>query len=341
MMNEDASDPVDRDDELTQLLARAGPRTRPRREAETAAYETLRTEWLALTARRRRRRVAVGVAAAAAAAVLVLSVIVGSNVLRVPGDAALGAPVATIERIEGSQVYWRDELSGVKPITGEADVARAGQSVSTGAQSRAALSWHGGGSVRLDENTRLELVSERAARLIAGSLYFDSAADPSALPRTTAVAIATPAGEVVHVGTQFMVQVEGVEVVLSVREGQVRVSGDGFEITVDSGEQLDLDASGVRAQRSIQSHATSWNWAQEIAPQPSMDGRTALEILSWVARETGRRIVYDSTATEAATRTAIVRGLERRSPTGILAILPVVTDLEVEIRDDVIVVSAR
>ena len=337
MMNDDASDPVDRDDELARLLANTGPRARPRREAETAAYETLRAEWLELTARRRRRRVAVG----AAAAVLLLGVIVGSGVLRAPGDAVLGAPFATIERIEGSQVSWRDESSGVKPITGEADVVRAGQSLSTGAESRAALSWHGGGSLRLDENTRLELVSERAVRLTAGGLYFDSAADRAASPQAAVLAIETPAGEVVHVGTQFMVSVEGAEVVLSVREGQVKVSGDGFEVTVDSGERLDIDSRGVRAQRSIESYDASWNWAQEIAPQPSMDGRTALEILSWVARETGRRVVYDSTATEASTGAAIVRGLDRRSPTGILAILPVVTDLDVEIRDDVIVVSSR
>lgn len=337
MMNEDASDPVDRDDELARLLAHAGPRARPRREAETAAYETLRAEWLELTARRRRRRVAVG---AAAAAVLLLGVIVGAGVLRAPGDAVLGAPLATIERIEGSQVSWRDESSGVKPITGETDVVRAGQSLSTGAESRAALSWHSGGSMRLDENTRLELVSERAVRLIAGALYFDSA-NRAASPQAAVLAIETPAGEVVHVGTQFMVSVEGAEVVLSVREGRVNVSGDGFEVTVDSGERLDIDSRGVRAQRSIESYDASWNWAQEIAPQPSMDGRTALEILSWVARETGRRVVYDSTSTEASTRAAIVRGLDRRSPTGILAILPVVTDLDVEIRDDVIVVSKR
>jgi ferric-dicitrate binding protein FerR (iron transport regulator) len=341
-MNDDAGRPVEHDDELARLLAHASPRARPRREAQTAAYETLRAEWLELTARRRRGRIAFGVAAAA----LLIGVAVVLGTLRAPVDAVLAAPLATIERIEGSQVSWRDEHSTARTITGEADIVRVGQSLSTGAESRAALSWRDGGSLRLDENTRVDLVSERSVRLVTGDLYFDSAAEQPAPGRTAAVPIEklgveTPAGRIVHVGTQFMLSVDAGEVVLSVREGQVRLSGDGFEITVNSGEQLDIDANGVRARRSIESYDTSWNWAQEIAPQPNMDGRTERDILSWVARETGRRIVYDSPATEASTRVSIVRGLDKRSPTNLLAILPVITDLDVEIRDDVIVVSAR
>ena len=50
-----------------------------------------------------------------------------------------------------------------------------------------------------------------------------------------------------HIGTQFMVTVAGGEVVLSVREGQVKVTGDGFELVVDSSEELDLRADGTRA----------------------------------------------------------------------------------------------
>ena len=49
-----------------------------------------------------------------------------------------------------------------------------------------------------------------------------------------ALAVQTPAGEVVHIGTQFMVTVASDEVVLSVREGQVKVTGDGFELVVDT-----------------------------------------------------------------------------------------------------------
>jgi ferric-dicitrate binding protein FerR (iron transport regulator) len=341
-MKDDAGRPAEHDDELAQLLAHASPRTRPRREAQTAAYDTLRAEWLELTARRRRRRIVFGAAAAA----LLIGVAIGLGMLRAPGDAVLAAPLATIERIEGSQVSWRDEHATARTITGEADIVRVSQSLSTGADSRAALSWRGGGSLRLDENTRVDFVSERSVRLVAGALYFDSAADQPASGRADGVAtpelgVETPAGEITHVGTQFMLSVDAGEVVLSVREGQVRLSGDGFEITLDSGEQLDIDANGARVQQPIESYDTSWNWAQEIAPQPNMDGRTERDILAWVARETGRRIVYDSAATEASTQVSIVRGLDKRSPTNMLAILPVITDLDVEIRDDVIVVSAR
>ena len=138
-----------------------------------------------------------------------------------------------------------------------------------------------------------------------------------------------------------MLDVRGDGLVLSVREGQVKVTGDDFELTVDAGEQLDIDIAGLTARRSIESYADAWKWAEDLAPRAAMDGRTAREILAWIARETGRRIVYDSAATETATRAAVVRGLNDRSPDDSLAVLPLLTDLDFEIREGTIVVSSQ
>ncbi len=232
----------------------------------------------------------------------------------------------------------RDENSPGQRIAQDDAALFVGQRLSTGADSRVALAWHSGGSLRVNEHTRVELVSQRSVRLVAGSLYFDSAASAGA---AGALSIQTPAGEVLHTGTQFMLDVRGDGLVLSVREGQVKVTGDDFELTVDAGEQLDIDIAGLTARRSIESYADAWKWAEDLAPRAAMDGRTAREILAWIARETGRRIVYDSAATETATHAAVVRGLNDRSPDDSLAVLPLLTDLDFEIREGTIVVSSQ
>jgi hypothetical protein len=138
-----------------------------------------------------------------------------------------------------------------------------------------------------------------------------------------------------------MLNVRGDDVVLSVREGQIRVTGDDFEFTVDSGEQFAIDPAGVRERRAVSGYDAAWDWAESVAPEQSIDGRSALDILVWAARETGRRLEHDSAATEAATRATIVRGVDRRTPGEVLTLLPLLTDLDVEVGDQAVIVSVR
>ena len=155
-----------------------------------------------------------------------------------------------------------------------------------------------------------------------------------------ALAVQTPAGEVVHIGTQFMVTVAGDEVVLSVREGQVKVTGDGFELVVDTNEELDLRGDGTREVTAIDGHGERWAWAAEVAPQIELDGRTTFDVVAWAARETGRRVVYaTSTARDASPRRSCYAASIGAVPSGILTLLPDLTGLAYEIRDDTIVVS--
>ena len=200
------------------------------------------------------------------------------------------AALATIELVDGGDATWRDDRSQVQPLGARREFVE-GERLATGADTRVALRWHDGGSLRLDSSSRLELVSADAVRLTAGSLYFDSVggAEGVAAP---ALAVQTPAGEVVHIGTQFMVTVAGDEVVLSVREGQVKVTGDGFELVVDTNEELDLRADGTREVTAIDGHGERWAWAADVAPQIELDGRTTFDVVAWAARETGRRVVY-------------------------------------------------
>jgi ferric-dicitrate binding protein FerR (iron transport regulator) len=326
--------PDDTDEEVGRLLGHATPRLRPHHAAEEAAYDALHAEWQELTRRRRRRRDLAGIGVAAA---LLAGVAIGFALLQ-SSDNVRAAAVATIARVEGSQVTLRDENSLGQRIARDVGALFVGQRLSTGAGSRIALAWHSGGSLRINEHTRVELVSEHSVRLLGGSLYFDSSTSGG---EAAALSIQTPAGEVLHTGTQFMLDVRGEELVLSVREGQVKVTGDDFELTVEAGEQLDIGITGPAGRRPIQSYAGAWKWAENLAPLVALDGRTAREIVGWAARETGRSIVYDSAATEAATRATVVRGLDERSPSDTLAVLPLLTDLDFKIHEGTIVISSR
>ena len=128
---------------------------------------------------------------------------------------------------------------------------------------------------------------------------------------------------------------------LSVREGQVKVTGDGFELVIDANEELDLRADGTRDVTAIDGHGDRWAWAADVAPQIELDGRTTFDVIAWAARETGRRVVYESPTAESSARDACpTRHRSARSPNSILTLLPYLTGLAYEIRDEAIVVSA-
>ena len=321
-------------DDVAALLGRITARERPSDAAEAAAFTALHAQWRRRTASRRWKR-ALGFAGSAAASLVIAAL--GYVLLQALAPPA-AATLATIELVEGADVSWRDDRSQVRPLGARREFIE-GERLATGPDSRVALRWHSGGSLRLDASSRLELVSADAIRLTAGRLYFDSAAPGTHDEASPTLAVQTPAGEVVHVGTQFMVTVAGDEVVLSVREGQVKVTGDGFELVVIEDEELGLRSDGTRDVTPIDGHDARWSWAADIAPQLELDGRTAHEIVLWAARETGRRVVYESPQAELRAR-AVLRGVDRRSPDSALALLPHMTDLEYELRDDAVVVSA-
>jgi hypothetical protein len=172
-MNDESRHARDRDGEFTAVFGHAAPRPRARAEAELAAFEHLHAQWRDLVARRRRRKIYVlGTAAAA----VLIAIAIGFGVSRESAYVPLGESVAVIERRAGAELSWRAEGARQQPIAGDATALRVGQHLSTGRDSRVALGWHAGGSLRLDENSEIELVSAHSVRLVAGSVYFDSAA---------------------------------------------------------------------------------------------------------------------------------------------------------------------
>ena len=164
----------DGDPELGQLFGHATPRMKPRPAAEKAAYDALQAEWRELARRGRRRRDLAGIGVAAA---LLAAVAIGFATLRNP-DSVAGGAVATIARVEGhAGDFARRELARPAHRAGRSCLVRRPTAVD-----RRRLA----GRARVAQRRiaapqrahRVELVSQRSVRLVAGSLYFDSAASP-------------------------------------------------------------------------------------------------------------------------------------------------------------------
>ena len=80
--------------------------------------------------------------------------------------------VGTIEKSVGP-VYVLGEQSELRE-TGDLSNVVAGQTIVTGDGAGLALAWGRGGSIRVDEHTRVQFTDDQAIFLESGRVYFDS-----------------------------------------------------------------------------------------------------------------------------------------------------------------------
>jgi ferric-dicitrate binding protein FerR (iron transport regulator) len=163
-----------------------------------------------------------------------------------------------------------------------------GVTVSTG-KGRAAFLLGGSLSLRVDRDTQLEFVSEDRVRLAKGSVYVDS----GGINATSGLRIETPAGEVRHLGTQFLVSVEGAATRIRVRVGRVELARPGAPAQdVAAGDGLEVDGARLRLLQGLASHGAEWEWATATAPAFDIENRPLSEFLAWVSREHGWQLAY-------------------------------------------------
>lgn len=290
-------------DALEDLLRYAEPRPVPAPEELAAARNVLKEEWLDVTGRRNRRRRNLGFAVAA---MLVVGVFAVLSVLRVPTVDFV--QVATIEKSVGP-VYLLGESAELQP-TDELIKVMSGQTIVTGEGAGLALAWGRGGSVRIDQDSRIRFASERELFLEDGRVYFDSspaliagidAGDP---PEFTVV---TAFGEIQHVGTQYMTAVEVDRLVVSVREGRVSIDGTHHEQTITAGQQATFAGQQRPSVLSIGHSGQAWDWVWRTTPAADVDGKTLHEFLVWVSREMGLELRFEGGARNVA-HEAILKG---------------------------------
>ena len=277
------------------LLGHASPRPAPSTADTDGARTAVRAEWLNITHKRRRQRRIVTFAAAASI-FLALAIVV--NLTSMPVVSAV--PVASIDKSIGS-IYVLGEQSRLQ-ATGNLSSIAAGQTIVTGEDSGLGLMWGGGGSLRIDANSRISFVSVNAIELAKGRVYFDS------MDTDVALEIKTAFGSVRHLGTQYIASIDKQALRVSVRDGRVSVDGLYYDEIAEEREQLTLSGSARPEVLSILPYGDEWTWIEATAPLSSFDGKTVFEFLQWVARETGFEIEFDNEEIEQIALTETVSG---------------------------------
>src|SRR5258706_8325685 len=207
------------------------------------------------------------------------------------------------------------------------NVLLAGQSVETTGNAVIALST--GGWLRIKAGSVVEITAGDEIRLERGAVYvdFDAALSHGELR------VQTPYGRVQHLGTQFEVALVGDAARIRVREGAVQVIGP-VGARVASGEELQLDGSHVIATRAFAPYDPAWAWVESPGRDFVVDGQSALELLHWVARETGRQLEFrDERANQLAAGTVLHGSIRGLSPDLALRALLSTTSLAVDVRE--------
>lgn len=272
----------DTDSTIGALIRLAGERDLPSAAAVERARAAAEIAWRAAVRdepahARRRIRGAARAAKWALAAGLAALAVVGAWLWR-PSPAL---PVARVVAVGGDATLRGD--SAVPPVPGS-DVL-AGATLET-AQGRVALAL-GTLSLRVDDRTRLRFDAADRVTLLEGRIYVDS----GGINAPAALRIATPAGAVRHVGTQFQVTVDGALTRIQVREGRVAVEAPAPR-EVAAGEKLEVRGADAVLTRGQPSHGDAWEWITRTAPGFDIENRLLQEFLGWIAREHGWQLRY-------------------------------------------------
>ncbi|MGI9220276.1 MAG: FecR family protein [Woeseiaceae bacterium] len=314
-MNTKSDNSMMQGDAVESLLERAEPRPAPPPQMEADVRAAVRSDWAAVTGRRRRWSIGRNVAIAAS---LILAVVFAFTGLQQSGVPA--AQVARLDQSQGTIRLYSDE-SGV--AAEDTATLFAGQTLRTGKDSAAGLTWAGGGSLRIDAQTRIEFVSADEIFLHAGRVYFDSYGADNKF------AVQSEHGLVAHIGTQYMAEAGANGLVVSVREGEVTVTG-AHDQTVHSGQRATLSGSSRPVITNTNGVGADWAWIETVSPGISVDGMSAYDFLQWVGRETGHAIHFASEAAEQIARTTHLKGAVNADPRNELRLRMMTMDLDAE-----------
>ena len=284
-----------------ELLGRASPRPAPSEEDAKRAREAVHAEWQSVTRQGLRRRRMVSLAAAATVLVALAVVI---NTVRAPAPVVI--PVATIGKSVGPIYVYTDSSQG--QVIADLSTISAGQTIRTENASSVALDWGRGGSLRIAGDSRVDIVDATTIELVSGLIYFDSQGASAG-----SLAIRTTLGVVTHVGTQYMVGVDDDELAVSVRDGVVEIEGAVHDAGARAGQRVLLQGSARPVTLSFAGYGEEWRWIEATSTMPSFDGKSTIEFLTWVARETGLELDIVGASTLDAVQNEQVTGQENFS----------------------------
>ena len=297
-MNESSRPETPDDVDVAALLRAAGPRPAAAAQAMADVRAAVEAEWRATVAARRRRRLVTGWAAAASVTVAALGVWLVRPMLQFEPQV-----VATLTRTVGS-VEQNVGNGRWTPVATPAALV-SGVQLRTARDGRAALQLENGVELRLDARTLVAFEDTGHAQLSQGAVYVDSGSPPGT-PGPEFV-LATPAGAVAHLGTQYEARILDGSVRVGVREGRVRLAHASGDLVGAAGESFTVRGNEV-IRAPLAPTAPEWSWVADVTPPFSIEGRSVEELLVWAARQTGRTIVYASPGAAEQARRAMLSG---------------------------------
>lgn len=321
-MSDTPPDPTERSLQ-TGLLRR--PLTR---EALERVRESAENEWRTVTQpTRSRRRFWGGLAAALASIAAVAGFWLHEN--------AQAAVLGSVIRL-GHGGLEAHSLPFLHSSIHLGDTVRVGEVVTVHGPTLIALV--AGGTLRVASGTVFEALGADSLKLQSGRLYVDVT---TPVPGLRSLKVSTPMGTVEHVGTQFEVMVGPQGARVRVREGEVRVHNAGLSQTAAAGTELLLPRAGAVVRRSVAIFGPEWEWVEALAPDCDVENRPLAEFLTWVARETGRRLEFgDDRAREVAERTRLHGSVAGLTPLAALQAALGTTTLRLDLQGETIRVSS-
>ena len=317
------------DDRLAALIRSAGKRPEPR----VADYErVLAASHAAWQGKVRARRMTRWLQALAASIVVAMAVALGVWQMTPP------PPAATLAELRGPVEMLADDGRWL-PLSRPLQIVPAGSRLRTAAAGGAVLALERGAALQLHALTEVRLASATRIELTAGTVYYDSGLDDA-----PPIEVATPFGTIRDVGTQFEVFAAAAGVRIRVREGSIEMldSAAAAPLTSAAGEQVSVDDRGA-VRQPFATDAPEWDWTAALGDTLLVDGRTVFEVLSWVARETGKTLRFaDPTAEQRARRATLSGGAVPLTPREALDVVTGTAEgLDIELAPGAIVVSPR
>lgn len=318
---------------VAQLLKLAGQRDMPDEAAMLRARTVAYTAWQQVMQRRMttRRRI-YSVMAACVAAVLLIS----------------------------SGLLWRSTSLDTLPVVAHIEVVNGDVSVKTGAVVAKAMSAHpvfaqtqiatGNGrialtlpsklSLRLNQHTQIVFVDTGHVRLLSGELYVDAGLSYATVP----LLVDTPAGAVMHRGTQYRVVVSGDATLISVREGsaQLALAMNHKALAIGVGEELRMEGGRAEWRTGINGFSSEWRWVADIAPKFNNQNSSLGEYLRWFARERGFSIQYQSEKIKRIAFTSHLHGAVTTTAEDVnLDELSLITGMSIQVQQGVIHIASN
>ena len=286
---------------IEQLLREAGVRDLPPPAVMEEVRDAVHSEWRQMVGQRARRKHVIGYAIAAGVAAVAVA-----TTFTVLFIAKPSMTLAQVERVAGSLEVdpagfgeWHTVAPGEQVKTGD--------TLRTDEGSSAALDFGDGVSVRIDAGSLIEITAPDRLALDHGGLYVD-AAPRAAGSKMHPLVVETPYGSVRHLGTQYQVRASRTGIEVSIREGRVQIENAAGKHTGDAGEQLLVAREGELSRGTVAPNDPSWQWAVRIAPALDIEHQPLTAFLDWVARETGKQVVYATPQLQLAASQLILRG---------------------------------